>query len=86
MVRVLLSMTGKALEPPLRLPAPVHVTDPLISEEAVASEGPGRLSCPERIRAPLSVAVPDTIRLLEIESAEGSSKLRLLHWLGWLIV
>jgi hypothetical protein len=105
MVTVLLIMRGKVLEPPPILP-PVHVTGPLIVEEAVARETPGRLNSPERLTAPsivqalpllasncpvmstapLSVAGPNTPRMLRIESAEGSSKLRLLHALGALTV
>src|SRR5262249_27963780 len=105
MVTVLLIMRAKVPEPPPRLP-PVHVTGPLIVEEAVAREGPGRLNSPERVTAPsivqalpllasnrpvmltapLSVAGPYTPRMLLIESAAGSSKLRLLHTLGALTV
>src|SRR5262249_57618299 len=51
MVTVLLIMRGKVLEPPPILP-PVQVTGPLIVEEAVAREGPGRLNSPERVTAP----------------------------------
>jgi hypothetical protein len=54
MVMVLLSMTGKVLEPPLRLPPPVHLRGSLMVEEAVEA-APGRFNTPERVTASLIV-------------------------------